>query len=100
LTRCSSFHRTVDSFIEVISAVAPLWRLRKAGPHASAEERGTAERRALYLVASLSTNLLTAEASARRLSERFSERVGGFVAHVGERVRVSVESDRDAGVCG
>ena len=25
-----------DSFIEVISAVALLWRLRKAGPHASA----------------------------------------------------------------
>ncbi len=27
-----------DSFIEVISAVALLWRLRKAGPHASAKE--------------------------------------------------------------
>lgn len=40
-----------DSFIEVISADALLWRLRKAGPHASAKERGTAERRALYLVA-------------------------------------------------
>jgi cation diffusion facilitator family transporter len=40
-----------DSFIEVISAVALLWRLRKAGPNASAEERGDAERRALYLVA-------------------------------------------------
>jgi cation diffusion facilitator family transporter len=40
-----------DSFIEVIFAVALLWRLRKAGPHASAEERGVAERRALYLVA-------------------------------------------------
>ena len=40
-----------DSFIEVISAVALLWRLRKAGPEASAEERGSAERRALYLVA-------------------------------------------------
>ncbi len=40
-----------DSFIEVISAVALLWRLRKAGPYASAEERGNAERRALYLVA-------------------------------------------------
>lgn len=40
-----------DSFIEVISAVALLWRLRKAGPDASAEERGDAERRALYLVA-------------------------------------------------
>ncbi len=40
-----------DSFIEVISAAALLWRLRKAGPHASAEERGVAERRALYLVA-------------------------------------------------
>jgi cation diffusion facilitator family transporter len=40
-----------DSFIEVISAVALLWRLRKAGPNASAKERGDAERRALYLVA-------------------------------------------------
>jgi cation diffusion facilitator family transporter len=40
-----------DSFIEVISAVALLWRLRKAGPHASPEEHGGAERRALYLVA-------------------------------------------------
>jgi divalent metal cation (Fe/Co/Zn/Cd) transporter len=40
-----------DSFIEVVSAVALLWRLRKAGPHASVEERGGAERRALYLVA-------------------------------------------------
>jgi len=35
----------------VISAVALLWRLRKAGPHASAEEHGAAERKALYLVA-------------------------------------------------
>ena len=40
-----------DSFIEVISAVALLWRLRKSGPHASAEECGAAERKALYLVA-------------------------------------------------
>jgi divalent metal cation (Fe/Co/Zn/Cd) transporter len=40
-----------DSFIEDISEAALLWRLRKAGPHASAEERGAAERRALYLVA-------------------------------------------------
>jgi cation diffusion facilitator family transporter len=41
----------VDSGIEVISAIALLWRLRKAGPHASAEEHGAAERKALYLVA-------------------------------------------------
>lgn len=41
----------VDSGIEVISAVALLWRLLKAGPEASAEEHGAAERRALYLVA-------------------------------------------------
>jgi len=40
-----------DSFIEVISAVALLWRLREAGPDANAEERGAAEKRALYLVA-------------------------------------------------
>jgi cation diffusion facilitator family transporter len=41
----------VDSGIEVISAVALLWRLLKAGPQASAEETGAAEQRALYLVA-------------------------------------------------
>jgi hypothetical protein len=40
-----------DSFIEVISAVALLWRLREAGPDASAGERGGAERWVLYLVA-------------------------------------------------
>ncbi len=36
----------VDSGIEVISAVALLWRLLKAGPEASAEEHGAAEKRA------------------------------------------------------
>ena len=41
----------VDSGIEVISAVALLWRLRKAGPHASVPEESAAERKALYLVA-------------------------------------------------
>jgi cation diffusion facilitator family transporter len=41
----------VDSGIEVISAVVLLWRLYRAGPQASAEERGAAETRALYLVA-------------------------------------------------
>jgi cation diffusion facilitator family transporter len=41
----------VDSGIEVISAVALLWRLYRAGPDASAEEHGAAEKRALYLVA-------------------------------------------------
>lgn len=41
----------VDSGLEVISAVALLWRLLKAGPKASAEETGAAEKRALYLVA-------------------------------------------------
>ena len=41
----------VDSGIEVISAVALLWRLYRAGPNASAEEHGSAERKALYLVA-------------------------------------------------
>ena len=40
-----------DSGIEVISAVTLLWRLLKAGPKASAEETGAAEKRALYLVA-------------------------------------------------
>ncbi|MBA2784137.1 MAG: hypothetical protein M3514_02310 [Actinomycetota bacterium] len=41
----------VDSGIEVISAVALLWRLLKAAPEPSAEEHGAAEKRALYLVA-------------------------------------------------
>ena len=41
----------VDSGIEVISAVALLWRLYRAGPNASAEEHSEAERKALYLVA-------------------------------------------------
>lgn len=41
----------VDSGIEVISAVALLWRLLRAGPNASAGEHGAAEKRALYLVA-------------------------------------------------
>jgi cation diffusion facilitator family transporter len=41
----------VDSGLEVISAVALLWRLYRAGPNASAEEHGEAEKRALYLVA-------------------------------------------------
>jgi len=41
----------VDSGIEVISAVALLWRLYRAGSNASAEEHGDAERKALYLVA-------------------------------------------------
>jgi hypothetical protein len=40
----------VDSGIEVISAVALLWRLYTAGPNASAEEHGDAERKALHLV--------------------------------------------------
>jgi cation diffusion facilitator family transporter len=40
-----------DSGIEVISAVVLLWGLYRAGPNVSAEEHGTAERKALYLVA-------------------------------------------------
>ena len=40
-----------DSGIEVISAVALLWRLLGVGPHASVPEEGAAERKALYLVA-------------------------------------------------
>jgi cation diffusion facilitator family transporter len=40
-----------DSGIEVISAVALLWRLLKASPHASVPEESAAERKALYLVA-------------------------------------------------
>ncbi len=40
-----------DSGIEVISAIALLWRLLRAGPHANVSEEGAAERKALYLVA-------------------------------------------------
>ncbi len=40
-----------DSTIEVVSAVGLLWRLRRAGPHATVSEEGSAERRALYVVA-------------------------------------------------
>ena len=40
-----------DSGIEVISAVALLWRLLKTGPHAGVFEESAAERKALYLVA-------------------------------------------------
>ena len=41
----------VDSGIEVISALALLWRLLKAGPNASVQEESAAERKALFLVA-------------------------------------------------
>jgi cation diffusion facilitator family transporter len=40
-----------DSGIEVISAVALLWRLRRAGADADADTEAHAERRALYAVA-------------------------------------------------
>jgi divalent metal cation (Fe/Co/Zn/Cd) transporter len=40
-----------DSGIEVISAIGLAWRLRRAGPTATVEEEGQAERRALYVVA-------------------------------------------------
>jgi cation diffusion facilitator family transporter len=65
-----------DSFIEVISAVALLWRLRKAGPHASAQERGAAERKALYLVAAtffLLAAYITYEAVSALLSREGPE---------------------------
>jgi divalent metal cation (Fe/Co/Zn/Cd) transporter len=41
----------VDSGIEVISAVALLWRLLKAGPNTRVQEESAAEKKALYLVA-------------------------------------------------
>ena len=41
----------VDSAIEVSSAAALLWRLKRAGPDAEAEEQEGAENRALYFVA-------------------------------------------------
>jgi cation diffusion facilitator family transporter len=65
-----------DSFIEVVSAVALLWRLRRAGPHASAEERGVAERKALYLVAAtffLLAAYITYEAARALLSREGPE---------------------------
>jgi cation diffusion facilitator family transporter len=40
----------VDSLIEVLSAVVLLWRLLRAGPRATEEESGRAERTALRLV--------------------------------------------------
>ena len=40
-----------DSTIELISAVGLLWRLWRAGPHATLSEEGAAEKRALYVVA-------------------------------------------------
>jgi cation diffusion facilitator family transporter len=40
----------IDSAIEVVAASALLWRFRKAGADATAEEHGAAERRALYIV--------------------------------------------------
>jgi cation diffusion facilitator family transporter len=61
----------VDSGIEVISAVALLWRLYRAGPNASAEEHGEAERKALYLVAAtffLLAGYITYEAGGALLS--------------------------------
>ena len=61
----------VDSGIEVISAVALLWRLYRAGPNASAQEHGDAERKALYLVAAtffLLAAYILYEATGARLS--------------------------------
>jgi hypothetical protein len=46
-----------DSAIEVVSAVGLLWRLGKAGPHAPIQEESAAEKRALYVVASRTTNV-------------------------------------------
>ena len=40
-----------DSAIEAISSLGLLWRLRRAGPHATVGEESAAEKRALYLVA-------------------------------------------------
>jgi hypothetical protein len=56
----------VDSGIEVISAVALLWRLYRAGPEASAEEQGAAEKRALYLVAATPSSCWPSTSSTRQ----------------------------------
>jgi cation diffusion facilitator family transporter len=75
-----------DSFIEVISAVALLWRLRKAGPDASEEERGAAEKRALYLVAAtfflLAAYICYEAASALLSGEGPEDSVVGLVLSV------------------
>ena len=40
-----------DSLLEITSGGIMLWRLYEAGPEASAQDRGLAERRALYVIA-------------------------------------------------
>ena len=55
-----------DSLIEVLSAVALLWRLLRAGPQATAAEHSRAERRALYIVG-LTFFLLAAYASTEAI---------------------------------
>ncbi|HZY64471.1 MAG: cation transporter [Actinomycetota bacterium] len=66
----------VDSGIEVISAVALLWRLLKAGPNASVAEEGAAEKKALYLVAAtffLLAAYITYEAVGSLISQKGAE---------------------------
>ena len=66
----------VDSGIEVISAVALLWRLLKAGPNVSVVEEGAAERKALYLVAAtffLLSAYITYEAVGSLISREGAE---------------------------
>lgn len=66
----------VDSGIEVISAVALLWRLLKAGPNASMAEEGAAENKALYLVAAtffLLAAYITYEAVGSLISQEGAE---------------------------
>lgn len=70
-----------DSTIEVLSAVALLWRLRRAGARASAAERGHAERRALYLVAA--TFLILAAYIAYEAGSALVEREGPDRSAVG-----------------
>ncbi len=65
-----------DSGIEVISAVALLWRLLKAGPNASVAEEGAAEKKALYLVAAtffLLSAYITYEAAGALISREGPE---------------------------
>jgi divalent metal cation (Fe/Co/Zn/Cd) transporter len=57
----------IDSLIEVLSAVALLWRLLRAGPQATAAEHSRAERRALFVVA-VTFFLLAAYASLEAAS--------------------------------
>ena len=63
----------VDSLIEVTSGGMLVWRLRKAGPEASAEEQGDLERKALFVVGA-TFFLLAAYVAYESLTELLGKR--------------------------